>query len=309
MENSIATKRRKKKSLSTVKVFKKHYKLSHIAFIIPAMLLNLIFFVYPLIQSFIMSFYEWPVIGEKLFIGLQNYLKLFQDGSYWTSLWFTTKYTILVTPALFLVAFALALLINNTLKGVTFFRTIYFAPVVISMVSCSLMWLWIYNDLYGILNYYLLELNIINNSINWMGQSSTSLPAITFMVAWKMAGFTMIILLAGLQGISEEVYEASKIDGASKIQQIIYITVPLLKPSIALSLVVSVIGSVLAFEQFLIMTNGGPSQSTTTVVHTIYNTSFKYYELGYGSAMTFILLIILVALSVFQLKILKDPVN
>lgn len=297
------------KSAPKIKKVRKKYKLSHIIFVLPAIVLNLVFFIYPLLKSLIMSFYNWPVIGQKTFLGLQNYLKLFQDDAFWTALWFTAKYTLLVTPAIFIVAFVLALFINNKLPGVAIFRSIYFMPVVISMVACSLMWMWVYNDLYGVLNYYLVEFNIISKPLNWLGQASTSLPAITFMIAWKMAGFTMIILLAGLQSISEEVYEASKMDGASKFQQILYITTPLLKPSIALSLVVSVIGSVLAFEQFLIMTKGGPAQATTTAVHMIYNTSFKYFQLGYGSAMTIILLIILVLLSVVQFKFLKDPVN
>ncbi|TCN21161.1 carbohydrate ABC transporter permease [Mesobacillus foraminis] len=283
------------------------YKLSHICFILPALLLNLIFFVYPFIKSFIMSFYKWPIMGESTFIGLTNYLNLLKDGTFWSSLWFTAKYTLIVTPALFLVGFILALLINNRLRATSFFRSVYFMPVVISMVSCSLMWLWIYNDLYGMLNYYLLKFHIINEPIVWMGQASTSLPAISFMITWKMAGFTMVILLSGLQSISEEVYEAAKTDGASKWQQILYITIPLLKPSIGLSLVISVIGSVLAFEQFLVMTHGGPSNSTTTVVHHIYNTSFKYFNLGYGSAMTFILLVILIIFSVFQVKMMRDP--
>ncbi|QDP42090.1 sugar ABC transporter permease [Radiobacillus deserti] len=288
---------------------RKKIKLSHFIFIVPAIVLNLVFFFYPLIQSLIMSFYNWPVLGAKTFIGLQNYINLMQDDTFWHSLWFTAKYTILVTPAIFFVAFALALLINSKLPGIGLFRSIYFVPVVISMVACSLMWMWVYNDLYGVLNYYLVQFHIIDESINWLGQASTSLPAITFMIAWKMAGFTMIILLAGLQSIPEEVYEASKIDGATKFQQILYITTPLLRPSIALSLVVSVIGSVLAFEQFLIMTKGGPAQATTTAVHLIYNTSFKYYQLGYGAAMTIVLLIILVILSMLQFKLLKDPVN
>ncbi|MNJ32744.1 Lactose transport system permease protein LacF [compost metagenome] len=290
-------------------IFNRKLKFSHLAFILPALLLNIVFFIYPLFQSLAMSFYNWPVLGDKLFIGLDNYFRLFQDITFWNTMWFTLKYTLLVTPAILIVAFILALLINNQLPGVTFFRSIYFMPVVISMVASSLMWLWIYNDLYGVLNYYLMLFNIVQEPMNWMGQANTSLPAISFMITWKMAGFTMVILLAGLQGISEEVYEASNIDGANKWRQTLYITIPLLLPSIGLSLVVSVIGSVLAFEQFLIMTNGGPSATTTTAVHHIYNTSFKYFNLGYGSAMTIILLIVLIALSFVQFKVLKDPVE
>ncbi|MCJ7842145.1 sugar ABC transporter permease [Lederbergia sp. NSJ-179] len=299
----------KQESLLIKKTTRKRgkYKISHIAFVLPALLLNFVFFIYPFLQSVIMSFFDWPILGEKLFIGFQNYIELFKDIQYWSALWFTMKYTILITPGLFVVGLALAILINSRLRMISLFRAVYFMPVVISMVSASLMWLWIYNDLYGLLNYYLLRLHIIQEPIHWMGDASTSLPAVSFMIVWKMAGFTMVILLSGLQGISEDVYESAKIDGGNKWQQFLYITLPLLRPSIFLSLIISVIGSVLAFEQFLIMTNGGPSHSTTTVVHQIYNTSFKYFEFGYGSAMTVILLVILGIISVFQMKMMKNP--
>jgi len=296
-------------SLSLFRKIKKTVKISHIVFVLPAILLNVIFFVYPLIQSLIISLFDWPVTGEKTFVGIKNYMSLLGDSQFWYSLWFTFKYTLIVTPAILIVAFLLALLINKKLRGIFLFRAIYFVPVVISMVAGSLMWLWIYNDLYGILNHVLMQLHIIQEPITWMSSAETSLPAISFMVTWKMAGFTMIILLSGMQGISDEVYEASKIDGANKLQQIRYLTIPLLKPAIVLSLIISIIGSVLAFEQFLIMTHGGPSNSTTTIVHLIYNTSFSYFKLGYGSAMTVVLLIILVILSYFQVRMMNNPTN
>lgn len=309
MRNSEIVETKSNMKISPNIKYKKHIRYSGYLFILPAVLLNLVFFIFPFFQSLRMSFYKWPVLGEKTFIWLNNYKALFTDIQYWNSMWFTAKYTLLVTPLLFIVAFCLALLINNQLPGTAFFRSVYFTPVIISMVSSSLIWLWIYNDIYGVLNYYLLEWGIIQNPIVWMGNADTSLPAISMMITWKMAGFTMIILLAGLQSIPNEVYEAAKTDGASSLQQIRYITIPLLKPSIGLALIVSVIGSVLAFEQFLIMTGGGPSNTTTTVVHYIYNTSFRYFHLGYGSALTFILLIILVGLSLLQLRILRNPAD
>lgn len=278
-----------------------------IVFILPAMLINLIFFAWPFLQSLLMSFYEWPVLGEKTFVGLQNYKALLSDELFWSALGFTMKYALFVTPCLFVLAFILALMIDGRFKGVTIFRTIYFAPVVISMTSCSLVWLWIYNDLYGILNYILLKLHVIEESVLWMGDAKTSLPAVIFMVTWKMAGFSMLIILAAFQSVDEQVYESASIDGASKFQQFFRITLPIIRPQVGLALIMSVIGSVLAFEQFLIMTKGGPSATTTTIVHYIYNTSFKYFKLGYGSAMTMILLIIMLVLSLIQARLLKDP--
>ena len=286
---------------------KLHRSVIPFLFICPVIVMNLIFFCLPFLQSLAMSFFEWPLLGEKTFVGLGNYQTLLADDQFRTSLLFTMKYTLFVTPALFLMAFILALLIDGKFKGVTLFRTIYFSPVVISMTSCSLIWLWIYNDLYGILNYILQKLHIIDEAILWMGSEKTSLPAIVFMITWKMAGFSMLIILAAFQSVDTEVYESAAIDGASKARQFFHITLPIIRPQVGLALIMSVIGSVLAFEQFLIMTKGGPTETTTTLVHYIYNTSFKYYNFGYGSAMTIVLLIIMLALSFAQMRLLKDP--
>lgn len=276
-------------------------------FILPALLLNLVFFIIPFLQSLLMSFFDWPILGEKTFVFLKNYSNLFQDTQFWKSLGFTLKYAVFVTPCLFVLAFILALLINGSFAGVNVFRSLYFAPVVISMTCCSMIWLWIYNDLYGVLNYLLQSFGIIKDPVLWMNSEKTSLPAVIFMVTWKMAGFTMLILLSAFQSVDEQIYEAASVDGAGKVRQFFSITLPIIKPHAALALILSVIGSVLAFEQFLIMTKGGPGQDTTTIVHYIYNTSFKYFKMGYGSAMTMILLIVLGLLSYFENKVLQDP--
>jgi len=295
--------------VSIVHIKNKKGETLNFLFILPAVLLNLMFFIWPFVRALYMSFYDWSLMGNKKFIGLGNFIEAFHDEKFINSLIFTLKYAVIVTPCLFIVAFALALLVNQNFKGVTIFRTIYFAPVVISMTTCSLVWLWIYNDLYGVLNYILDKLGIISENILWMNSADTSLPAIVFMITWKMAGFTMLILIGAFQTIDEEVYEAASIDGASKIQKFTRITLPMIKSYIALAMIISVIGSVLAFEQFSIMTKGGPSSSTTTTVHYIYNTSFKYFHFGYGSAISMILLVILLGLSYFQMAALKDPTD
>lgn len=210
-------------------------------FIAPVLIINILFFCLPFLQSLLMSFFEWPLLGEKTFIGLENYRELFADEQFRVSLVFTLKYTLMVTPALFLVAFVLALLIDGRFKGVTLFRSIYFSPVVISMTSCSLIWLWIYNDLYGILNYILQKFHIIDESILWMGEAKTSLPAIVFMITWKMAGFSMLIILAAFQSVDIQVYESASIDGASKMKQFFHITLPIIRPQVGLALILSLI--------------------------------------------------------------------
>lgn len=288
-------------------VYKWKNRLVPYLFVLPGVLLNMVFFLYPFIQSLIMSFFDWPVLGEKTFIHIENYKTLVGDEQFWKSLGFTMKYALFVTPCLFLLAFVLALLVNGSFRGVVVFRSVYFAPVVISMSCCSLVWLWIYNDLYGVLNYLLDLFGIIDEPVLWMNSESTSLPAVIFMVTWKMAGFSMLIILSALQSVDEEVYEAASIDGANKVRQFFNITLPIIRPHVALAMIISVIGSVLAFEQFLVLTKGGPSRTTTTIVHYIYDTSFKYQKLGYGSAMTMVLVLVLILLSYFQLKVLNDP--
>jgi multiple sugar transport system permease protein len=271
------------------------------------MILNLVLFLYPFLQTVVMSFYDWPILGAKKCILFDNYARLFGDEQFIKSLVFTLKYALFVTPSLFLLAFLLAIIVNGTFRGVSFFRSIYYAPVVISMTCCSMVWLWIYNDLYGVLNYLLQRFHIIESPVLWMNAAETSLPAIIFMITWKMAGFTMLIILAAFQSVDEQIYEAASVDGANTVTQFFSLTLPIIRPQVALALIMSVIGSVLAFEQFLIMTKGGPAQETTTIVHYIYNTSFKYFKMGYGSSMTVVLLIILGVFSYFQYKIMRDP--
>lgn len=284
----------------------KKYIISY-AFVLPAMILNLVLFLYPFLQTVVMSFYDWPILGAKKFILFDNYARLFGDEQFIKSLVFTLKYALFVTPSLFLLAFLLAIIVNGTFRGVSFFRSIYYAPVVISMTCCSMVWLWIYNDLYGVLNYLLQRFHIIESPVLWMNAAETSLPAIIFMITWKMAGFTMLIILAAFQSVDEQIYEAASVDGANTVTQFFSLTLPIIRPQVALALIMSVIGSVLAFEQFLIMTKGGPAQETTTIVHYIYNTSFKYFKMGYGSSMTVVLLLILGVFSYFQYKIMRDP--
>ena len=285
-----------------------HLQLGYL-FVLPAMVLNVVFFIYPFIQTLRISFYDWSILGEKKFIFIENYVTLLQDKQFWTSLIFTLKYALFVTPCLFILAFILALLVNGAFRGVNLFRTLYFAPVVISMTCCSMVWLWIYNDLYGVMNYILQAGGLIDSPILWMNSAKTSLPAVIFMVTWKMSGFSMLIILAAFQGVDDQVYEAARVDGAGWIAQFFKITLSIIKPQVALALIMSVTGSVLAFEQFSIMTKGGPSQLTTTSVHYIYNTSFNYFKLGYGSAMTVVILLILGALSLFQYQVMKDSTN
>lgn len=274
-------------------------------FVGPALLLNVVLFLIPLGSVIWISLHEWPVLGERPFIGLDNYAALLDDEEFWSSLWFTTKYTLLVTPAIFLPAMILALLVNERIRGVTVFRAIYFTPYVIAFVTGSLMWKWLYNDVFGLFNYLLLQLGVIDEPILWLGSPNMALFSIILSVVWKTAGLNMVLILGGLQAIPSDLYEAAAIDGAGAWQRFVRITLPLLRPTFAIALTVSVIGSFLAFDQFQIMTGGGPGHATTTIVMLIRKTSFDFFEMGSGAAMSMVLLLILVVLSYLQIRILR----
>jgi len=276
-------------------------------YILPSLLFVVVFFLIPLAMVVWMSLHDWPLLGEPTFSGVDNYASLLADSTFWDSLWFTTKYTILVTPAIFICAYILAQLVNSKMRWVGLFRTIYFLPVIIGLGTSSLLWVWLFNDQVGLFNFILSHLGMIKEPV--LTTPSTSLAGVIVMVVWKTVGFTMVLLLVGMQAIPTELYEAAKIDGATWWPIQFFITLPLLRRTIALALIMSVVGSFLAFDQFFIMTGGGPNNSTITVVYWIYRASFTYFKLGYGSALSLLLMVILTAISVLQLLVLREPEN
>lgn len=278
-------------------------------FVIPAVLFTLVFFIVPLLMTIWMSLNNWPLFGKHHFIGFENYLSMLSDRQFWKSLLFTTYYTVIITPIIFILAFILAMLVNLPLRGVGLFRTIYFIPVVIGLASASLLWVWLYNDQTGVINGILLNLGWIDKPIIWLAEKNLYLPSVVVSVVWKTVGFTMVLLLSGLQAIPEEVYQAAMVDGANFWSKLWYITLPLLKRTISLALVLSVIGSYLAFDQFFIMTSGGPSNQTITVVYWIFKNSFTSFKLGYGAALSIILMIMLILLSLVQMYLLRDDTS
>ena len=281
-------------------------RVTGLLFVLPCVLFVGVFFIVPLVMTAWMSLYDWPLLGSRSFIGLGNYQTLLSDRQFWASLWFTTKYTALITPIIFVLAFTLALVVQLPLRGISFFRTVYFLPVVIGLGASSLLWVWLLNDQVGLVNQLFKDLGLLERSVLWLGDKNLALIAIVVSVTWKVVGLTMILILAGLQAIPQNFYEAAKIDGAGFWAQLRFITLPLLRRTFALALILSVIGSYLAFDQFYIMTAGGPQNSTISVVYWIFNNSFVYFQLGYGSALSIVLLGILVLFSALQLYLLRD---
>jgi multiple sugar transport system permease protein len=275
-------------------------------FVLPALLLIVTLFLIPLVMSFWISLHNWPLLGDHTFIGAQNYLDIVHDSMFWQSLWFTTRYTLVVTPIIMVVAFGLALLVKQPIPGAGVFRTIFFTPVVIGLGVISLLFVWMFNDQNGIFDAILLQLHLIREPIIWLGDPTIAILAIGVMVVWKTVGSSMLFFMIGMDAIPDELYEAARVDGAGWWQRLFFLTLPLLRRTFALALVLSVIGSYLAFDQFFIMTQGGPQNQTITLVYWIFNQSFVYYKMGYGSALSIVLLGILLIFTAIQLYLLRD---
>lgn len=269
------------------------------------MALVMIFFILPVLFTFWMSLHKWPLLGAPKFIGLGNYIRMFSDSRFYSALGFTAYYTVIITIAIFALAFPLAMFVERQRRMVGVYRTAIFMPVVVGLASASLLWVWFANVDVGFLNPLLAWLGIIDLKFNFFASFDSAFIIICLMVVWKVAGFTMIILLTGLQAIPAELGEAARIDGANRWKRFIYVTLPLMRKTIALSLILSVTGSILAFDQFYIMTAGGPQNKMITVVYYIFNQSFVSFNLGYGAAMSLALLAILVLISIFQLWLLR----
>ena len=281
-------------------------KLTGFLFVLPTVAFVTIFFIVPLALTFFISLHDWPLFGDHTFIGFSNYSDLTADRQFLKSLNFTFRYTLLITPPIFILGFILASLVRHKIRFIGIFRTIFFMPVVIGLGVSSLLWVWLLDDRVGIFNKLLLDFNLVPKPQLFLGRPNTAMNVIILSVVWKTVGFTMILLLAGLQAISDELYESAEVDGAGYFKKLFYITLPLMRRTIALALIISVIGSVLAFDQFYIMTRGGPRNSTISIVYWIFNNSFTYFKMGYGAAMSIVLLGILVALTGLQLYVLRE---
>ena len=275
-------------------------------YLTPALLFVAVFTVYPLTQMVWVSFNNWTLISPPKWVGLNNFTKAFSDRQFWISLTFTLKYTLLITPILMIGGYAIALLVSGNSLLQRFTRTVVFLPVVIGLGASSLLWYWLFAPDAGFINTILRDLGIIPDRILWLGvNADISNWAIIISVVWKVIGFGMILFVGAIQAIPTEVNEAALVDGASGWQRVRAITLPLTLRTILLVTLISVIGSLLAFDQFYIMTSGGPQNRMISIVYYIFNQSFVSFNLGYGAALSIALLVILVALSIVQLWLLK----
>lgn len=283
-------------------------KLTPYLFLIPGCIILGAFIFYPMLRAIWLSLTEYNMIQDAEFVGLENYETLFQDDLFWKTLVNTLIYLIGVVPALVILPIFLAVLVNQKLKGIGFFRSAFFVPVVTSLVVAGIAWDWVYKE-HGLLNYALDLAGVISEPIGWLTSTSTALFAVMVVTVWKGLGYYMVIYLAGLQSIPSDLYEAARIDGANWWQQITRITIPMLMPFILLVSIMSSISAMKVFEEIYVMTGGGPLHSSETLVFFIYNEAFGNLNMGYASAAGVILFLLTLVLSIINIKFMGKKGN
>jgi len=257
-----------------------------------------------MLQAIGMSFTDYNMISDPQFVGVSNYKELFQDELFWKTLKNTLLYLIIAVPSLVIIPIFLAVLVNQQLRGIAFFRSIYYIPVVTSLVVAGIAWDWVYKE-NGLLNYMLDLLRIITEPIPWLTSTNTALFAVIIVTIWKGLGYYMIIYLAGLQSIPSGLYEAAQIDGANWWQQVTRITIPMLMPFVLIVTIMSSIAAMKVFEEIYIMTGGGPLHSSETLVFYIYTQAFDRLNMGYASAAAVILFLLTLIFSLINLKVMN----
>ena len=274
-------------------------------FVAPAVILLIAFLVVPMIYTVYFSGFKYQIMRPDAmkFIGLENYQKLFSDKNFWLALKNTVYFTVIVVPCQCVLALALALLVSKKFRGVAVFRTMYFAPQLTSMVVISVLWSVLYNanPNTGLINSILVSLGM--SPIKFLSDANTAMNSIIFMSAWQGAGYQMMIFLAGLQGIPRDQYEAASVDGATKFKQFLYITIPGLKGTIKYVIMITMIQAMKLFTQPYIMTQGGPKNSTKTLVYYIYTQGFQKGNFGYACSIAAVFFVIVVCMSMAMKKV------
>ncbi len=272
-------------------------------FILPGFLFFLVWTFYPLGHAFVMSFFEWNLIKPSVFIGAENYTYAINDPVFWIALGNTLFYVLITVPGQMIIGLGIAVLLSRNIWGRDFFRVVYYLPVITSWVVVSLLFIYLYNSQAGLINYLLVDvLHIVDHNINWLGEPANARWAIASLGIWKGLGWTMIMFLAGLQAVDGTLYEAAAIDGASGWQTFRRITLPLIKRTTLLILILLTIGAFQVFISVYVMTGGGPLQRTEVLLTYAYNNAFKSLNLGYGAALSYIFAAIVLLLNLVQLR-------
>ncbi|HWO75010.1 MAG TPA: sugar ABC transporter permease [Bacillus sp. (in: firmicutes)] len=291
----------KRKTKKTLRDMRKNYPAY--LFLLPKLVLFTVFIAIPVVWAFLLSFQEYKIFGS-VFVGLDNYVKVFESEAFGIALRNTFIYTVVTVPFNVISALVIATLIHSLGRvAQSFFRAAFYLPTVASGVIIAMVWRWMYNYEFGLFNYVIRLFG--GEPVNWLGQSDSALWAIILMQMLIPFGVGIIFYLASMGSISESLYEAATIDGANSFQKWIRITLPLLKPSTLYLVLLSTIGSFQVFTQIIMMTGGGPGNATETLVHLIYKTGFRDFEFGLASAQSVVLFVIILFFSIIQFRVLR----
>ena len=274
-------------------------------FLIPACVVLATFVLYPALKAIYLSFTNFNMIREAEFVGFANYLNVWRDPFFWAALKNTLLYMVMVVPVLVIAPIFLAALVNKHIPGITFIRAAIYLPVITSLVISGLIWKWVYEE-QGILNYVLLASGVTTDPVAFLTDPANALFSVMAVTIWSGMGYYMVIYLAGLQSIPRHLYEVAEVEGVSAWQQMIHITIPLLRPSIAVVTVMSSIAAMKVFEEVYVMTQGGPMDSTKTLVYYLYESAFSEFEMGYASAIGVVLFLLTLVFSLINLRFLRE---
>lgn len=272
----------------------------------PGMILFLVFTVYAVGTAAYLSFTNYdPILNGGTFVGLANYRAVLHDETWWAAMWHTLYFTLgFMIPSMAIGLF-LASLLNSKIRGLSLYRTAFYLPAITPLVIATLLWKWLYNGDYGLLNYYLLKFHLVSQPLQFLSNSKLAMPAVIGMQIWLSIGFNMVVYLAGLQSIPQELYEAAEVDGATPWQRLRRITFPLLLPTTIFLAVFQTILGMQTFDQIFVMTSGGPpgpGGATTTVTYYIWLNAFQYLKMGKASALAWTLFVVVFALSLIQFR-------
>jgi multiple sugar transport system permease protein len=283
-----------------------HPSRTGVALVSPALAFVGVFVLAPLVFAIYISLTNWPLIGDYHFIGLDNYAAIGRDAAFWQAVLYTLLYTAIVTVPILVVGYLMAVLVRANRRGSTLLRTVFFLPYVIGLSTLSFITVLEAQPDSGGINVLLKQLGITDGTTAWLVDAPLATGLISVLVIWGVSGLTMMLLLSGMQGIPRELYESSEMDGASWWDRERRITIPMLRRTIAMSLILSVIGSFLAFTQFFILTQGGPGSSTTPIILAIYQRAFVQLQVGSATALSIVLIIVVGLISAAQFWLLRE---
>ncbi|GAA0178841.1 sugar ABC transporter permease [Clostridium sediminicola] len=272
-------------------------------FLLPSLIGMIVFLIIPILASLGLSFMKWDLLSEIEWVGLENYIKIFQDETFYEAFRHTLTFIVGYLPSVLIISLFLAILLNSKIKALTLFRGIYFLPVISSWVAISIIWKWILNPEYGLMNYFLSLIGVTGPA--WLSDPKWAMISVIITSVWKDIGFITVIYLAGLQDIPDMYYEAANIDGAGRVRKFFSITLPLLSKTTFFVLIISLINSFQVFDQIWIMTEGGPAGATSVLVEQIYKNAFRYYKMGYASALSWVLFGVIFIVTIIQNKVQK----